>query len=53
MTADSKGVGPARGGIVNDALGGLDLVHMLVTDDAIRPEDRRAIEAIGVEVLIA
>ncbi len=35
------------------SLGGLELIHTLVTDDTIRPEDRAAIEAAGVEVLIA
>src|SRR3546814_9560396 len=31
------------------ALGGLDLVHMLITDNRIRDADRAAIEAAGVE----
>jgi hypothetical protein len=34
-------------------LGGLELVRTLVTDDAIRDEDRAAIEGIGVEVIVA
>jgi len=35
------------------ALGGLDLVHTLITDDRIRDADRAAIEAAGVEVVVA
>lgn len=35
------------------SLGGIELVHVLITDDSIRPEDRAAIEAAGVEVIIA
>jgi DeoR/GlpR family transcriptional regulator of sugar metabolism len=35
------------------SLGGLDLVHVFITDDAIRDEDRRRLEAAGVDVRIA
>ena len=49
LVADSSKIG-ARS---FTALGGIELVHMLVTDDAIRDEDRKAIEAAGVEVLTA
>jgi DeoR/GlpR family transcriptional regulator of sugar metabolism len=35
------------------ALGGIEQVHMLITDEAIRPEDKSAIEALGVKVMIA
>lgn len=49
LVADSTKIG-AR---AFSALGGIDLVHLLVTDDGIRDEDRAAIETAGVEVLIA
>jgi DeoR/GlpR family transcriptional regulator of sugar metabolism len=49
LAADSSKIG-ARS---FSALGGLDLVDVLVTDDAIRDEDRAAIEAAGVEVIVA
>jgi len=49
LVADSSKIG-AR---AFSALGGIDLVHLLVTDDAVTPEDRAAIEAAGVEILIA
>jgi len=49
LVADSSKIG-ARS---FSALGGIELVHVLVTDDAIRDEDRAAIEAVGVEVMIA
>jgi len=49
LVADSSKIGTRS----FSALGGIGLVHLLITDDAIRPEDRRAIEAAGVEVMIA
>jgi DeoR/GlpR family transcriptional regulator of sugar metabolism len=49
LVADSSKIG-ARS---FSALGGLDLVDTLVTDDAIRDEDRAAIAAAGVEIIIA
>lgn len=49
LVADSSKIG-ARS---FSALGGIELVHKLVTDDGIRDEDRAAIEAAGVEVMIA
>jgi DeoR/GlpR family transcriptional regulator of sugar metabolism len=49
LVADSSKIG-ARSFCV---LGGLDQVDVLVTDDGIRDQDRKAIEAIGVEVIIA
>jgi DeoR/GlpR family transcriptional regulator of sugar metabolism len=49
LVADSSKIGQRS----FTSLGGLDLVHILVTDDAIRPEDRAAIEAAGVNVMIA
>ena len=49
LVADSSKIGQRS----FSALGGLDLIHMLVTDEGISPEDRKAIEAAGVEVLIA
>ncbi|MDP5279799.1 DeoR/GlpR family DNA-binding transcription regulator [Sphingomonas sp. DG1-23] len=49
LAADSSKIG-ARS---FSALGGLDLVHTLVTDSGIRDEDRAAIEAAGVKVIVA
>ena len=49
LVADSSKIG-ARS---FTSLGNLDLVHVLVTDAAIGAADRSAIEAVGVEVLIA
>lgn len=49
LVADSSKIGRRS----FSALGGLDLVHLLVTDEGIRSEDRAAIEAAGVEVVIA
>ncbi len=49
LVADSSKIG-ARS---FSALGGLDLVDLLVTDDAIRPADRAAVEAAGIEIMIA
>ena len=49
LVADSSKIG-ARS---FSALGGIDLVDMLVTDDSIRDEDRAAIEAAGVKIIIA
>jgi DeoR/GlpR family transcriptional regulator of sugar metabolism len=49
LAADSSKIG-ARS---FSALGGLELVHILVTDSGIRDADRAAIEAAGVQVIIA
>lgn len=49
LAADSSKIG-ARS---FSALGGLELVHTLVTDSGIRDEDRAAIEAAGVRVIVA
>ena len=49
LVADSSKIGRRS----FSALGGIGLVHLLITDDAIKAEDRAAIEAAGVEVLIA
>lgn len=49
LVADSSKIGQRS----FTSLGGLDTVHTLVTDDAIRDEDRKAIEALGVEVIVA
>ncbi|ODP39631.1 alkaline phosphatase [Sphingomonas turrisvirgatae] len=49
LVADSSKIG-ARS---FSALGGIELVHLLITDDGIRDEDRSAIEAVGVQVHIA
>lgn len=49
LVADSSKIGTRS----FSALGGIAQVHMLITDDAIRDEDRRAIEAAGVKVMIA
>jgi DeoR/GlpR family transcriptional regulator of sugar metabolism len=35
------------------SLGGVEIIHTLITDQAIRDEDRRAFEARGIHVLIA
>ena len=49
LVADSAKIG----GRSFSALGGIEMMDMLVTDYGIRPQDRAAIEAAGVEVLIA
>lgn len=49
LVADSSKIGLRS----FSALGGIELVHLLVTDSGIRDEDRAAIEAVGVEVLVA
>lgn len=49
LVADSSKIGVRA----FSSLGGLDLVHVLITDDGIRPEDRAAIEAAGVQVIVA
>lgn len=49
LAADSSKIG-ARS---FSALGGLELIHTLVTDSGIRDEDRAAIEAAGVRVIVA
>jgi len=35
------------------SLGGLDLIHSFITDDAIADEDRRRFEDMGVRVILA
>jgi DeoR/GlpR family transcriptional regulator of sugar metabolism len=49
LVADSSKIGQRS----FTSLGGLELVRTLVIDEAIRDEDRAAIEAIGVEVIVA
>ena len=49
LVADSSKIGTRS----FSALGGIELVHILITDEAIRPEDKSAIEAAGVKVMIA
>lgn len=49
LVADSSKIGQRS----FTALGGIELVHLLVTDAGIRDEDRAAIEAAGVEILVA
>jgi DeoR/GlpR family transcriptional regulator of sugar metabolism len=49
LVADSSKIGQRS----FTSLGGLELVRTLVTDEAIRDEDRAAIEGIGVEVIVA
>lgn len=49
LVADSSKIGMTS----FTSLGGLDLVHQLITDDGIRDEDRAAIEALGIGVVIA
>ena len=49
LVADSSKIG-ARS---FSSLGGIDLVNILVTDSGISAADREAIEAVGVEVIIA
>lgn len=49
LVADSTKIGK----ISFVSLGGIELVHVLVTDDGIRDEDRGLFEARGVEVVIA
>jgi len=49
LVADSSKIGQRSFCV----LGGLDLVHALVTDDGISARDRKAIEAAGVEVIVA
>jgi DeoR/GlpR family transcriptional regulator of sugar metabolism len=49
LVADSSKIGTRA----FSSLGGIELVHWLITDDGIRPQDRAAIEAAGVDVMIA
>lgn len=49
LVADSSKIGVRS----FSSLCGLDRIHVLITDEGIRPQDRAAIEAIGVEVIIA
>lgn len=49
LVADSSKIGVRS----FSSLGGLELVHVLITDDGIRDADRTAIENAGVEVIIA
>lgn len=49
LVADSSKIGQRS----FSSLGSLDLVHILVTDDGIRDEDRKAIENVGVKIIVA
>ncbi|WP_347304052.1 DeoR/GlpR family DNA-binding transcription regulator [Croceibacterium sp. TMG7-5b_MA50] len=49
LVADSSKIGRRS----FSSLGGVEQIHTLVTDDAIRDEDRAALEAAGVKVVIA
>lgn len=49
LLADSSKIGRTSLSL----LGGVDLVHTLITDKDIRDEDRKAFEDLGVEVLVA
>lgn len=49
LVADSSKIGQRS----FSALGGLDLVHVLITDDGITDADRKAIEGAGVQIIIA
>lgn len=49
LVADSSKIGHRS----FSSLGGIELVHVLVTDDGIKDEDRAGFEAAGVKVLIA
>lgn len=49
LVADSTKIGRTS----FSSLGAVEIVHTLITDQAIRDEDRRAFEARGIEVLIA
>lgn len=49
LVADSTKIGR----VSLSSLGGLDLVHVFITDDGIRDEDRQRLEASGMEVCVA
>lgn len=49
LVADSSKIGVRS----FSSLGGLDLIHILITDEGIRDADRAIIESAGVEVIIA
>ncbi len=49
LVADSSKIGVTS----FTSLGALDLIHRLMTDAGIRDEDRAAIEALGIEVIVA
>jgi len=49
LLADSAKIGRTS----FSALGGVELIHTLITDGGIRPEDRAGFETRGIEVLIA
>jgi DeoR/GlpR family transcriptional regulator of sugar metabolism len=49
LVADSSKIGRTS----FSALGGIDLIHVLITDDGITDEDRRTFEAAGIEVIVA
>jgi DeoR/GlpR family transcriptional regulator of sugar metabolism len=49
LVADSSKIGMTS----FTSLGGLEVVHQLITDDGIRDEDRAAIEALGIDVVVA
>jgi len=49
LVADSSKIGVTS----FTSLGSLEVIHQLITDDGIRDEDRAAIEALGIEVIVA
>ena len=49
LVADSTKIGRTS----FSSLGGLDIIHTLITDSGIRPEDRVGFERLGIEVIIA
>ena len=49
LVADSSKIGVTS----FTSLGNLEVIHQLITDDGIRDEDRAAIEALGIEVIVA
>lgn len=49
LVADSTKIGR----VSFSSLGGLEVVHVFITDDGIRDEDRKRFESTGVEVMIA
>ncbi len=49
LVADSTKIGRTS----FSSLGGVEVIHTLITDQAIRDEDRRAFEARGIRVLVA
>jgi DeoR/GlpR family transcriptional regulator of sugar metabolism len=49
LLADSTKIGRTS----FSSLGGIDLIHCLITDEGIRDEDRKAFEAANIEVIVA